>query len=245
MILVVIFSLVGTSLTISTKAKSLDEIFAYDDYLDKDYSQYANKTHVRDYMDGIIGHKQYIKIGKIQLVAKEVERITTPVLVGDDLSLIMEEVYSYILVNQITLTMSSEITVQTMIDAAVNLKGLADVRVNENYTQKFRLGFDSMYSETLEQAYRITVEKNLSAIPHDKIRYNIGRVAIFLQFEIIESYISELWWWNWHVQNDTIISNYYANFFIDDLVTFVYNDKTFGNSISGIYPLSNNPIKLY
>lgn len=67
--------------------------------------------------------------------------------------------------------------------------------------------------------------------------FRVSKVACYLEVNVEESYEEKEWWWNWWKIDNTISKNYSVEYYIADLITFVYNDNTFGNTEIGTYDI--------
>lgn len=134
--------------------------------------------------------------------------------------------------------MQVKVGIEQMTSAAVEMKKIASVSTSTKITQEYTIGAESRYSEYLSEETRLQETLALENIPSDKKTYSYSKVAIFLEFNIKSSSTQEKYWWGWKSLSDTKKSDYVIRYYIFDVITFCYNDNTFGDTKMGIYNLS-------
>ena len=167
---------------INAQTKPLTDIFSYDDYLNKDYSQYINKEFTGKYYKvGIWGHRMKIKYGdNIILRAYRIEDLVSDIIVGTFSSIIIEKSVSYTVQEKVTTSKQVKVGITEMINASVKLEDLIDVGTSTQTTREYNFTIERTYAESLTQDYAINFDVDLDKIPSDKVSFSISRVAIFL-----------------------------------------------------------------
>lgn len=229
--------------TIDVEAKSatnnLNEIFDYKDFLNVDYSKLKGKCFQGKKINvGTIGHRQTVRFGEVKLKSYELEVLTDTYAVGTINSLNFKQNYTYNVQNQYILTAQTTIGVKEIASAAIEFDDTGNIGTSTELTSSYQIGAETRYSTNLTKNYEISGSYNLNSIPNDKKTFRVSKVACYLDVKVEESYEEKEWWWNWWKIEGTVCTNYSIQYYIADLITFVYNDLTFGNTEIGTYNIT-------
>lgn len=184
-----------------------------------------------------------IKYGdNIRLRAYRIKDLVSDIIVGTFSSIIIEKSVSYTVQEKVTTSKQVKVGIIEMINASVKLEDLIDVGTSTQTTREYNFTIERTYAESLTQDYAINFDVDLDKIPSDKVSFSISRVAIFLELEVDYSYTEEQKWdlfkgYYWVKLGDTERKNYVSRFYIGDVISFCYNDDTFGNTEIGLYKL--------
>lgn len=224
---------------------TVDQIFSYQDFFNRDYSTLSNTKQIGTYYTrGMnIGQHKVIEYGDIGMLCYEIEKLTPTYTVGLNNSLDITTTTSYEVVNQITATAQISVGIQQMASAGVSIEGIGNVGSSNTLTTEYDFSVSTTFSESLSYSYEIETSINLSNIPNDKLTYRVSRVAVYLKFHVNSSYVEEHFWGKWWPQKSGKLTDYDIYYYIADLETFVYNDNTFGDAVVGTYDLS--VLKIY
>ncbi len=230
----------NNALVVDAKSATNDvsEIFDYKKYLNYDYSKLSEKPYTgKTFEVGTIGHRQVVKFGKTTLKCFEVEKITDTYAVGTINSLTFNQDYTYQVTNEYILSANTSVGVKEIISAAAEFKDVANIGTSRELTTAYTIGGQVKYATNLTKNYTLSGSYDLSTIPNDKKTFSVSKVSACLEVNVVESYEEKEWWWNWWKVDGTYHTDYVVYFFIADLITFVYNDSTFGNTQIGTYDL--------
>ena len=216
----------------------LNEIFDYKEFLSKDYAKLnGNYYQGKTFKVGTIGHRQVVKFGKTELKCYEIEPLTDTYAIGTIDSLNFKQNFTYNVKNQYTLTAQTSVGIKEIASTAIKFEDTSNIVLSTEYTTSYQIGAEIMYSTNLTKSYEISGSYNLNSIPNDKKAFRVSKVACYLEANVEESYEEKEWWWNWWKIDNTISKNYSVDYYITDLITFVYNDNTFGNTEIGTYDI--------
>lgn len=225
----------------NVNAHELDRLINVSDYINKDYRKYSGMTiYGQPFKKNIFGtrDRQVIKFGKIELDCQEIVPITDNYFVGDNKSLTINSGTNYSLTNEITSSKQTTLGVKYSIESGVKLE---DINLSNNIelTNQYQIYKSYRYTDALQKSEEVITEKDLNKLCDDKTTYRVSKIAINLKFNIEHSYLEEDFWGKWWEQSNNInIVDYEISYHLFDIVTFVYNDNTFGNKIVGNYHLT-------
>lgn len=233
-----------TTNAVSANENTINRIFDYDEYLYKNYSTLENKIYEgAKFYNSTIGHKQIVKFGNISLNCYETEKITDNFLVGTIKELKFEHDFTYSTTNETTVSIQTSVGIKDMISTTLKFEDSSSVGTNTELTTAYDFGYSVSYGVNIQKNYSILGSYDINQIPSDKLTFRVSKVSCYLEVEIEESHEEKEWWWKWWTIEGSCKSNYTLRYYIDDLITFVYNDGTFGNNKVGLYKLQT--IKKY
>lgn len=248
------------SLLLSVGNEAFTNVRAYDDvnniwgtqineFLSRDYAPIKNGKYVGKYYKvGILGmgHHRVVEFGdEISIKTKEVETYTNTCSVGALNGLSITNTVSHCVGQKISTSVQCSIGFSRIIKAVLNFLDFASFGAETGTTIEATIGSETSYWEETITTTSVTYSFDLDNLLDGKTTVRCSKVACFLEAEISKSYTEEQGiFGQWYKVSGTTNQNYIARYYIGDIMTFVYNDNTFGDTIIGEY-LVNDTITTF
>lgn len=226
----------------TTIKPSVLEVF--EEFDDSDFRDAANSTYKgKVYRDGIIDKRRCVEYGRVNLVVRDIEDITKKYFVGDVSSIDESTGTCKKITKEFSFNAGIKLKFLDEISASVKIK-IVNIGAKKSVDREYSFNFGFTYTYELETQQVLNIQYELNNIPSDKKTFKISNVGLFFEMEIKKMYterrVGFLGIYKWEKDSvEKLEENTIARYCVDSLVTKVYNDNTFGNTVAGVYNLNN------
>ncbi len=215
----------------------------FNDFDDSEFRNIAGSTYKGEiYRSGILDKRRCIEYGSVNLVVRNIEDITRKYVVGD-VSSISETVGTCKKIkNEFSFNTGVKLKFLDEISASVQIK-IVNIGAKKSLEREYSFNFGYTYTYELEEQNVINVEYDVNNIPSDKKSFTISNVGLFFEIEIKKMYterrVGFFGIYRWEKDSvEKLEENAMVRYCVDSVITKVYNDNTFGNTVSGVYKLN-------